>query len=581
MRNFAEQSLDIAQHIGGSLIGQIGEDGRIRELGADQPSELLQPGPMAHALAACVAAGKSNENGGALLDGSARCIAGQFLYHDRKECLAGCAHGALALMTLGLNRSRNEAWAKFPDAIRDRIGRWMRTKENVPLHMRPYAIVRSVVASGMGFSNADESEKLIEDYFKELLASPSGGFIDTALGDEQRGRYDASGLLQLLLLRETLQRHANVHVRERRMHDLRSCAVRYLRLLPHLLQGDGSSWTYGDPSGCLGTVCSCSAIVCALADGWIEPAQRESHLSLLGQLFRTFFFRHFDMESGNIILPQTANGRDPWELSSVETAFAVVHQLAIWNQFARNMREPFQSNGATATSEGGRFTMFESGAKGDRGLMLYGCGASGPSFQLPLVSPPQRNGSTGIAHSAAFPHFAEFSGGLSKFAKPPLLPVVTIGGKSYAPSFFGKNISTSLGASKCFQFRYEQPDVAALDGEVSSGILGCKVQWSFRHDEILGEFTYIPKKLERLERLDYLVPAYGPQNCGEKRTVRLVPKILHDDFQGEWKSGQSRDANGIEMLSYGRMLHMQLQPGSSYRFAVSLAIDRGSDCDGA
>ncbi|MDR2667809.1 MAG: hypothetical protein LBB38_02095 [Puniceicoccales bacterium] len=559
--------MDIAQHIAGHLVTQIGEDGRVSELGDADPSVGLQPGPIAHALASCAAAMGSGEACAQLADGAARSIAGQFYHHSRGDCMVGCARGAIALMALGLNRSRNGAWAKFPDSIRDRITRWMRTKEDVPLQLRPYAIVRSIVASGMGFVSTDDSEKLVEDYLKELLASPAAGFVDCSAMDQLQGRYDASGLMGLLLVREALQRHANSHIRERRLHDLRSCMARYLRILPYLLQRDGSSWAYGEPSGCLGTVCSCSAILCALADGWIDPVQRESQIALLGRHFRNFFFNHFDSETGNIILPAAAVGHHSSGFSQVGIAAEVVHQLALWHQFGKNVRDTFSAGTEVNVAEGGRFVSFESGSKYDRGLMIYGCGNGGPSFQLPLLSPPREECGVARNKSAAFPHCAGILDASIEWDVPPLLPLLTVGGKTIAPSFYGKNIATGLGASRSFQFRYEQPEVISIDGELLPGFGSCKVQWSFNGNEMRLEYVFVPKKVARMERFCYAVPI--PAADGE---MSLRAKILHDDFHGEWEDGDDSPIRGpfAPMSHYTRTTPILLQVDNSYRFSVAV-----------
>ncbi|MDR0340068.1 MAG: hypothetical protein LBH53_00705, partial [Puniceicoccales bacterium] len=274
-----EQSRDIAEHVASLWVGQVGEDGHIREQGQTSPSKDLQPGMVAHALALCATIGRPGVPKTHLVDAAARCIAGQFFHHCRPECLTGCAHGALALMILGVNVARNDGWAQFPESIRKIIGQWLREESSsVPLALQPYEIVRATVAFGMGFTSSNYSEKLITDYFKELLSSPSAGFLDTAEPGSTAGRFDASGLLQLLLIRETLQRHINNDVRERRLSALRTCMMRYLRVIPFLLQEDGSGWAYGEPVGSLGTVGICSAIVCALSDGWLDNDQREHYV---------------------------------------------------------------------------------------------------------------------------------------------------------------------------------------------------------------------------------------------------------------------------------------------------------------
>ncbi|MDR2576945.1 MAG: hypothetical protein LBC42_02760, partial [Puniceicoccales bacterium] len=247
MRNFAEQSLDIARHIFDRWLGAFGEDGTIiGERG--QPSRRDDAGYFAHALAVCAALlGQRKLPQGDLVNAAAQCIATQFYY--AADCLEGCAHAAMALLTLGVNRSRNPAWEQFPESIRGSISRWMRIHQRHTESEKFFAIIRCVAAFSMGFVDSDESDKKIENYLNDLVRSSSGGFVNTA-AEEGNGRYDASGLERLLLMRELLQRHAIVYVRERRLPALRSCMQKYLRMFPMLIQGDGSSWNYGEPAGC-------------------------------------------------------------------------------------------------------------------------------------------------------------------------------------------------------------------------------------------------------------------------------------------------------------------------------------------
>jgi hypothetical protein len=476
-------------------------------------------------------------------------------------------------MILGVNSAHNGCWAQFPESIRETIGRWMRSRADVPLALRPYEIVRATVAAGMGFVSSDSSEKLIGEFFRELLASPTGGFLDTAEPNSTPGRYDASGLFRLLLLRETLQRHANANVRERRLPALRSCMMHYLRMAPFLLQGDGSGWTYGDPAGCLGTVGNCTAIVCALADGWLDGDQRERYVALLCRYFQNFFFRHLDRESGDLLWEE--GGEIPSGFGRAETAFAIVRQLALWYSFGKNVKDPFPGPAVAQIASGGRYFSFSSGGKWDHGLMVYGDGESGLSFQLPLVSPPR---TVPTLSSAAFPRCSGIVRAVGDL--PPLLPILTMEGKSIAPSFGGKSIATSLGISKEFQFRYEQPDLFALDGEAVPGLASCKVQWNFQGNRIRTEFNCTPKKVVRLERFYFAVPApRRRETCPSPAPLWLGeggwnPRILQDDFCGDWQP-QHPGAQSEEdrPLCYVRLLPILLQPGRSYRFAISFELD--------
>jgi hypothetical protein len=210
--------------------------------------------------------------------------------------------------------------------------------------------------------------------------------------------------------------------------------------------------------------------------------------------------------------------------------------------------------------------------------MVYGDSASGLSFQLPLVTAPQLDTSVVCAASAAFPHCSGICEASDEWAMPPMLPILTIDGRATAPSCGGKSISTGLGSSREFLFRYEQPDLFSLDGEQVLGVASCKVQWSFRGNRIQAEFSYAPKRALRLERFDFAVPACCAQPCCHPpASVRLGegglrPQIILDDFHGDWEPPQS-GGQAVTLLRYRRLLPMLLQVGHGYRFIFSLDLD--------
>lgn len=118
-----------------------------------------------------------------------------------------------------------------------------------------------------------------------------------------------------------------------------------------------------------------------------------------------------------------------------------------------------------------------------------------------------------------------------------------------------------------------------MDGKVLPGLASCKVQWSFRAGAIQAEFSYVPKKVIRLERFYFAVPIPSSDPCLPPATVRLGekgwnPRILQDDFYGEWQPQRPDDPDDkSHLLCYERLLPILLQPGQSYRFVVSYELD--------
>ncbi|MDR3316912.1 MAG: hypothetical protein LBS68_02470 [Puniceicoccales bacterium] len=580
MRNFAEQSLDIARHIFGHWLGRLGKSGAAAmEMG--YPTRPEEAGHLAHALASYVAlAGQRSIPQGDLVDAAARCIASQFYYAP--ESSDGCVHAAMALMTLGLNRSKNAVWEQFPGEIQALISRWMRRPLAVGPSERVFSIAQGVVAAGMGFADKDDSDKQIEQHINEILRGPGAGFVSTA-ADPSGGRYDGSGLGQLLFLREVIQRHANVHVRERRLPALRSCFQKYLRLLPLLAQGDASCWAYGSPMGCLGTVYGCTAIICSLADGWVEVAQRAQCMDLLGRFSRNFFFQYVDQEEG--ILRLRDSERDiPEDESETQTCFDVARQLVLWGLFGRQVEEIFPKVEDLPLPTGGRFLPFSPGGRREQGLLLHRDAASGIAIQLPLCDGV---GTPSCAH-LAYPHCSGIFEAPSSGYLPILLPELAVNGHVLTPSFHGKNIGTGLGRGNEFQWSYEQPELVTVGGNMVSGLASCKVRWSFQGTKVRSEFVYSPKKVLRLDGFRYMVAIPVPHSKAILRGIPILgeggpnPEILQDDFQGEWQPLRDVGENPAMrthtgkiryLLSYVRLLPLQMQTGRDYRFSVSLTPD--------
>ncbi|MDR3117712.1 MAG: hypothetical protein LBT98_04085 [Puniceicoccales bacterium] len=559
MRQFADQCLDLAQLILGQRLGSL-------ERESAPAGEKWEDGAVAGALTAYVAQaspGVAAEE--TFVEVAAQRIAAQFYYGgDSGE---GCALAALALVHASLNRARNEVWKRLTPEMQALIRSWMRT----PLPSdRPgekiYAVVQAIVAGAMGFVEKDNSDALMGSF---LEYHAQEGFVDTATAG-LGGRYDASGLLRLMLFREALQRHANVHIRERRLPTLRTCLQRYLRLLPQIVSSGGDGWAYGLPQGPLATASCCSLIACSMADGWIGEAERESYADLLGRLFRHFFLHHLNREEGCIVGVHS-NGE----------YFAVVRQLLLCSQFGRLVRDKFTAPGTTAPSVpcGGRFLSFDSSTRKEQGLWVYRGSPDGPVLQLPLV------GGDGVGSCAhlAFPHCCGLVDGPAEGRRPVFVPELTWEGTATTPSHFGKNITSGLGKRREFQFRYEQPDLITPAEEMVPGLASCRVQWTFCEDQIRAEFLYSPKRTVRLDRFSYAV-AFLDGQMADGTVYELRPEVLLDDFHGEWQPPldvsqdprmRTVDGRQIQHLIFlERLLPLQLQPNRSYGFSVVLHLER-------
>ncbi|MDR2029914.1 MAG: hypothetical protein LBP65_00375 [Puniceicoccales bacterium] len=559
MQQFADQCLDLVQLI----LGQ-----RVSFLEKVPGGEAWEDGAVAGALTAYIAQGKPQGSvGESFMEFAAQRIGSQFFYDGANA--KGCSLAALALVDLGLNRSRNEVWKRLTPEMQNLIQDWMRTPlpDGGP-EQKIYAIVQAVVAGAMGFVEKDGADGLMGNFLAN--SGGQGEFLDTATAGIG-GRYDVSGLLLLILFREVLQRHANVHIRERRLPSLRTRVQKYLRLLPAIATADGESWSYGLPQGPLATISSCSLVAWALADGWIGAVERPEYVALLGRLFRHFFLHHINREEGCI------SGN-----LSVGEYFSVVRQLLICSYFGRLVRGSIgQTDGLCTASSGGRFFTFDRTARKEQGLWAYRSAVDGSVFQLPLVG---GNGSGSCAY-LAFPHRSGVIDGPVAGHCPVFVPSLSWEGVVTTPSFWGKDVASGMGDGREFQFRYEQPELTTPAEEIVPGIASCRVQWTFDDGWIRSEFFYIPRRTVRLDRFSYAIALLEDVAGGMAADhVELRPELLVNDFYGEWQPPRDvaqdprmRTADGRQircLLCLERLLPIQLQQGRSYCFSIVLHLDR-------
>jgi hypothetical protein len=553
MQHFADQCLDIA-HL---LLGGHLDEKKIEGEGGCA-------GKIAHALVTYLS--QSGTKGEAQLEIAAQYVASQF-YYGRSDA-EGCALAALALASMGLNRLRNEIWKRFTADVQARIGQWMRTPLQLSPGERIYAIIQAIVAFGMGFVDRDQSDRMVEQYLIAVQRESVGGFVDTATGG-LGGRYDVSGLCQLLLLREALRFHANVHIRERRLPTLRTCMQPYLRLAGHIIRRDGANWAFGEPHGPVASLATCAMLTGALADGWIAAAERAGSVTLLRLLFRHFFLHQFNREEGCM------HGAE-----SVADRMDAAHLLVFCCHFGRMVRENFSQQGTVAKpTAGGRHICFDRTVKKEQGLLLYTDG-SGAIFQLPLI------GGGGAGSDWAFPHCPGILECPPAARSPIFLPEFTAEGKVTTPSFYGKAVTTGLDGARNFQFRYEQPDLITVRGEIIPGMAACEARWTFSPNRLRADFSYTPRRTLRLDRFEYAVAV--PAVDGDGDGLALGPGGIQitvpvDDFHGEWQPAHDvsqdtdwRTADGgqiRELHRYVRLLPLQLQVGRSYRFSIILDMD--------
>ncbi|MDR0727440.1 MAG: hypothetical protein LBF26_00905 [Puniceicoccales bacterium] len=573
MQNFAAQSWDIAQLLLGNYLERIGENGAVAPVGGES-TRTDESGHIAHALA--VYHSMSERPSARVIDLVAGCIASQF--HFNGQDAGGCAHAALALLTMGLNLSRNDAWSRFQEETQKIIVSWLKKPLQVPPHQEAFRIVHAIVGHSLGFHADDNSDRLIEQWLNRARTGSTGGFVDSSLCGIG-GRYDGTALEQYALVREALQRNASIHTRTRRLPSIRTYMQRYLRLIPDLVRDDGANWAFGSLQGCTGTIYTISFIVRAFDDGWIDDDKRDLYAGVLRKLVQHLFMHYLDQGSASLCIRDGERDAKAEEMTAVIN-FDAIRQFLFWSQLAKGSKISLDAVATGALSTSAKYIPFDHGAKTEHGLFIYRDALLGLSLQLPLIG---GNGDE-TSNCGTFPHCPGIFDAPVNKRLSVLVPELTFGDRVTVPSFYGKNVSTSLGPRKEFQFRYEQPELITVDEVLTSNIASCKVLWSFVEGKVTAEFTYIPKRSIRLDSFRFTFAIASPHSrltfppmpfLGENG---LRPQILRDDFQGEWQQlvdvaedpvYRTHDGKIAYLYVYARLLSLQLHPGTPYCFSIS------------
>ena len=108
-----------------------------------------------------------------------------------------------------------------------------------------------------GLTKKDDTGKVIDLFVEGIEKNSSGGFCNDD-PNGPAGVYDIYGLLSFIFVRQALQLHANVHLKDRKLPKLRTFAEKYLRMLPDLGGKTGSGGITDAPSELTGN-CIASA----------------------------------------------------------------------------------------------------------------------------------------------------------------------------------------------------------------------------------------------------------------------------------------------------------------------------------
>jgi len=577
---FAEQCQELARSILWNNLSAIREDGMLDPVGEEVPV----PNEPGHAVLAIGeyfrAEGELRLDQFDLPDLAARALSAQVANSGQDE--NGLAYGALGMLSFGPARDRNEVWIRLDEEVRETLDRQLLTREDFTDHRQAFNIAKAVTRFSFGLTRKDETGKLIERFLAPLEEKSATGYFDDSGEHGIGGVYDIYGILSFVLIRQSLQLHANVHLRDRKLPSLRTHGEKYLKVLLDLVRQDGLGWAYGENIGAYGQMHCISLILQALRDNWVAPERKPVYLDLLRRLFQFFFETYVDQEEGTIVVrdhERTSLARHTSRLANFDAA----RYLSQWSRLARSIGGTLADARPAPAKSGGKLFLFEKGRR-EHGLFNYSDAQSGLHLQIPLVG----NRARANSDSLAFPHAPGLFDWPTGRYLPLFQPELRIGEDRVVPSYYGKGCTTGLGRGNALYFTYEQPDFITVEEKILSGIGSCRVRWEFRGSRISSEFVYEVRTQTQIQGMRYTMAVGLPhsRHCMET-SLRLGdeglrPNILKDDFQGEWRENEIVTNDPNARTYWGPLFYLQtlerdhplvLRPGQTYRFAIEFEPD--------
>lgn len=580
MQNFADQCLDLARSTLSHNLDSINEDGTISPV-VGEFSRSDEPGHAALAIGEFYRATQETEMAGRdLVDLAARCITAQAF--EEHEVENGLAYGALGLLSFGPSKERNIVWERLLETTQEKLDKRLLARSDYDNHFQAFNIAKAVTRFSMGLSKKDETGKLIDKFIERINQTSSTGFCDDApqgLG----GCFDIYGVLSFIFIRQALQLHGNIHLRDRKLPSLRTHADKYIKMLPDLVRHDGLGWIYGRGVGAYGQMHLVSLILQAMRDGWIEESKKSLYMDILRRVFHYFFATYLDQEHGYLVIRDAE--RETYKQHTTRMAnFDAARYLCQWSRLARSIGGSMAEAVPAASKTSTRYIVFDKGNKKEQGLFVYRDKESGLHVQIPLVS----SGTEHTSSSLAFPHCpGVFDCPVNKYL-PIMLPELTFGEHVTVPAFYGKNVVARLIRPGVYEFSYTQPELITKEEAFVNGLGSCKVKWVFQGNKINCEFCYSVNNQVQLDSMRYMLAIAAPHSQYRFGTsFKLGAEshrcaIVKDDFQANWQDIRTVSLDADYKTCTGKIHYLQtlerkhplvMRPGQQYRLQVTFEPD--------
>ena len=582
MQNFASQCLDQTKALLKLNFNSLAPDGTVVPV-EGEVSRADEPGHAALAFGEYFrATGELTMDRQNIDEIVARTITAQVRISQGSD--NGMAFACLGLLAFGPTRERNPVWEMLDEPTRALIDERLAVEHDHHDHVQAFDIAKAVCRFSFGLTKKDETGALVDRFMDRITAASTGGFHDEASkaanADNFGGAFDLYGVVSLIFVRQSLQLHANIQVRDAKLPKLRGLAEKYLRVIMDTVREDGLGWSYGRGIGAYGQMHCITLLLQALRDRWV-PVDKEAHArDLVRRLYAHFFTTFFDAEHGVIVIRDGERDTIPGHTTRMAN-FDAARYLSQWSRLAKTIGGSMDVVKPASRLPVCRFFSFDKSPRKEQGLLSYQDPASGLHVILPLVS----SGSHRFSDSLAFPHMPGVFDWPSNQSTTPFIPEFTIGGKVYTPSFYGKNAQVAMGTKAgTYHFRYEQPDLIDRDEKVSANVASLKVDWEFNGGRIVGRFTLTAKAAVMLEEFRLVLPIAAthsrmtPGNALVLGAESHRCEVIKDDFHASWAETKVVSDNPKHRSCWGKVhfyqtlqrdKSMPLRAGMSYAFEIA------------
>jgi len=582
MQNFASQCLDQTKALLKLNFSSIAADGSIIPV-PGEVSRADEPGHAALAFGEYYrATGELTLERQNIVEIVTRTITAQVRLSKGSD--NGMAFACLGLLAFGPTRERNPVWEQLDESTRKSIEERLAIVHDHHDHVQAFDIAKAVCRFSFGLTKKDETGPLVDRFIDRITANSTGGFHDEASrathADNFGGVFDLYGIVALIFIRQALQLHANIQVRDAKLPKLRTLSEKYVRVIMDIVREDGMGWCFGRGIGAYGQMHCTTLLLQALRDRWIAVDKEPQARDLVRRLYTNFFTTFFDAEHGLIVIRDQERDTIPGHTTRMAN-FDAARYLSQWSRLAKTIGGSLDVVKPSVRLPVCRYFSFDKSPRKEQGLLSYQDPTSGLHVLLPLVAA----GSHRYCDSLAFPHMPGVMDWPSNQVTSPFIPEFTFGGKIFTPSYYGKNAQVAMGTkSGTYHFRYEQPDIIDREEKISVNLASMKVDWEFTGGRMVGRFTLTAKSAHVLEEFRLVLPiASTHSRMTPGNALVLGPEshrceVLKDDFHAAWAETKVVSEDPRHRTCWGKVHFYQvlerdkpmaLRAGMSYTLEIA------------